>query len=484
MPEWWPEAKREPATSNGGTFNGGSPKGMLHTTEGGSYETALSVYRRKGYWPHATLTFQRGRFECYQHLPLSVAGKTLAHPKGTGDTNRNNVIQCEIVGSADPRWAHCKKLLFVKDFPREYLDGIAAWMRFVEGNHGVARSAPFAFPGRRLDWPAWNAASGWLGHTHVPHNNHFDPGQINIGYLVGSAPGSRPVVVAGASRLQGGYALATSDGGVFCYDAPFRGSLPAIGIESDKPVVGMAWTRSGYGYWLAAADGGVFAFGDAPFHGAMSGRLLAAPIVGIAADPQGDGYWLAAAEGGVFAFGSAPAGGSVARRRLDAPVVGIAASPELSAFWLVTADGGVFALGVVPLGSLGTHPSAPVTGMCVTASGRGYWLLGEDGGVFGFGDASYLGSYPSLPAPARQDGLRRFSALVRNRSGGYTMASESNEHYAFTPCGARFPGGAAAGSMRQVGEEFREVKPADVADPEPGGDDAVDHVACLVGLGR
>ncbi|HEX2069389.1 MAG TPA: hypothetical protein VHH54_04215, partial [Actinomycetota bacterium] len=333
------------------------------------------------------MTFETGKFECYQHLPLSVAARTLRRPAGAGATNQNNAIQCEIVCCADQRKAQEHGFLYVKDLPREYLDGIAAWMRFVEANHRVQRSAPCPFPGTRLDWPTWNSTSGWLGHGHVPFNDHWDPGPINIGYLLqgsGTGPADR-MVVGGANRLQGGYALVGPDGGVFCFDAPFLGSLPGHGIRSSKPIVGMGWTQSGNGYWLAAQDGGVFCFGDAQFLGAMSGRRLEAPIVDIASNPRGDGYWLVGADGGVFAFGSAPFHGSATHIRLNEPIVSIHAAMDQPGYRLVAADGGVFALGAPSYGSLGTAPlSAPITAVCSTASGRGYWLLGEDGGVFCF----------------------------------------------------------------------------------------------------
>ena len=52
-----------------------------------------------------------------------------------------------------------------------------------------------------------------------------------------------------------------SDGGVFSFEAPFRGALPAIVPYHllQAPVNGMV--AQGTGYLLVAGDGGVFAFG-------------------------------------------------------------------------------------------------------------------------------------------------------------------------------------------------------------------------------
>lgn len=96
-----------------------------------------------------------------------------------------------------------------------------------------------------------------------------------IGHVVGhpipdpSQNGSTGgIVVNGASRAQGGYALVGEDGGVFCEDgAPFKGSLPGLGVKPSSPVVAICWTLDGEGYWLLERNGGVHAFGSAPFRG-------------------------------------------------------------------------------------------------------------------------------------------------------------------------------------------------------------------------
>ncbi len=62
-----------------------------------------------------------------------------------------------------------------------------------------------------------------------------------------------------------------SDGGVFSFgDAAFHGSMG--GIPLNQPVVGVAPDPDGSGYWLVAADGGIFAF-DASFRGSVPGAL-------------------------------------------------------------------------------------------------------------------------------------------------------------------------------------------------------------------
>ena len=96
-----------------------------------------------------------------------------------------------------------------------------------------------------------------------------------------SAPSHTPIalatLVSGAaiSADGGGHWEVGTDGGIFGFgDAPFYGSLPALGVVPAAPIVGMARTPDGLGYWLVGADGGIFAFGDARFHGSAAGSGL------------------------------------------------------------------------------------------------------------------------------------------------------------------------------------------------------------------
>lgn len=210
------------------------------------------------------------------------------------------------------------------------------------------------------------------------------------------APGH--VAVGMATGPDGGYWVATDDGGVQSFGAPFHGS--AGGVALAAPVVGIASPPDRGGYWLVSADGGVFSFGTVGFHGSLGGTSLAAPIVGIASAPDGRGYWLAAADGGVFAFGSARYAGGLAGTRLAAPIVSLASSPT-GGYWLAGADGGVFSFGGAPFaGSAGGYPlQAPVTAITATPTGRGYWLAARDGGVFTYGDAEFRGAAPGGTEP-------------------------------------------------------------------------------------
>ncbi|HEY4410149.1 MAG TPA: hypothetical protein VGO87_09715, partial [Acidimicrobiia bacterium] len=113
--------------------------------------------------------------------------------------------------------------------------------------------------------------------------------------------------------------LVASDGGVFSFgDARFAGSLG--GQPLGAAVVSVAADPDGAGYWLAGADGGVFAF-DAQFRGSVPPRVLNRPLAQMVAGEAG--YLLVARDGGVFAFGP-PFLGSLGDRPPATPIVAVA----------------------------------------------------------------------------------------------------------------------------------------------------------------
>ena len=207
---WHPTAIRNvQVDGSGGSYTTDTRRGVLHTTEG----TRLPAYTSP---PHFTVgrDGSGGAVQLWQHYPVSVAAKALRHPSGTPETNRHGAIQIEIIASAvnTPNLPTTDADLF---------QAIGMWMRWAEATAGVARLANHAFNGEasvvRLDDAAWASSAGWVGHQHVPNNDHWDPGQIDIATLltigvptptIGGAaplgmPGSPLASHLGASRFQG-----------------------------------------------------------------------------------------------------------------------------------------------------------------------------------------------------------------------------------------------------------------------------------------
>ena len=210
------------------------------------------------------------------------------------------------------------------------------------------------------EWPRRPATSaiGWLS---AAEGSAIEGNATNLGMPFGNV-----AVVGMAAASSGGYWVATADGGVWAYGAPFFGSMGATPLNA--PVVGIASTPDHGGYWLVASDGGVFAFGDAKFFGSVPAVLppgvsLNKPVVGIASTPDGQGYWMVASDGGIFSFGDAHFWGSMGGTPLNKPVVGMIAN-NTGGYWLVASDGGVFSFHATFYGSLGGIPLvSPVTGI-------------------------------------------------------------------------------------------------------------------------
>ncbi len=250
MTDWYPLAHKDIGNS-GGSWTPGPWRGLLHTTEGGTYAGALGAYRANNSWPHFTVSYEGNAFGCWQHNPVSVASRSLKHPAGTVETNRMHCIQIEIVGHAAT----------IASMPVGYKDGLRTLMRWIEQNTGIPRSCGVQFKaggaGVRMNGQQWAAYSGWCGHQHCVSNDHVDPGAIDIGYLLAvPGPHPSPEVPVRLVKKQNHAAVFLSLGGLLIH-IPSADLLAAH--YAGKPVeelleTDVIWTQPVFGYSGAHID--------------------------------------------------------------------------------------------------------------------------------------------------------------------------------------------------------------------------------------
>ena len=177
--------------SSGSWANGTrDPRLVLHTTEGTSIEGAVAAYRRNRSWPHVTADPVRRRVA--QHLEFDQPARALKNKSTPGETNRDPlVIQLEIVAFAAS--AH---LMDGEDLDWLGEEVIGPMCRTA----GVPLTTSLTFHGagagwilatssarQRLSRQAWESYRGILGHQHVPENDHWDPGALDVARIIRAA---------------------------------------------------------------------------------------------------------------------------------------------------------------------------------------------------------------------------------------------------------------------------------------------------------
>ena len=180
-----------------GSFTGGGKKVCLHTTEGGSIAGALGAYASHGGYPHFTIDFNQKRR--IQHIPLNLSARALANNTGDGfQTNRANVIQIEIVGYSRESHLWTQNNL---DFIIQLLQDIknAGHDYMLQAPQFYGNEAYGLYAKQRMTDANFVSYSGIVGHQHVPDNDHWDCGKINIQYILDKlggvlTPTSPPVV--------------------------------------------------------------------------------------------------------------------------------------------------------------------------------------------------------------------------------------------------------------------------------------------------
>lgn len=179
--------------------------GVVHTTEG----TTLPSYGGGASAPNVTgvPNFTNQTIKWYQHYDVDRSSRALLNKSGGVETNQLNAFQIELVGTCDPRtrdsWkAAGRSFIYWPDAPDWALKEVAKLVRWLSDNHKIQikstvtwRAYPSSygsFASQRLTGAQWEAYYGWLGHQHVPENDHGDPGDLDFDRIIQFALGLAP----------------------------------------------------------------------------------------------------------------------------------------------------------------------------------------------------------------------------------------------------------------------------------------------------
>lgn len=164
-----------------GAFLPGVFRGVLHKTEGTSIAGAVGAYKANNSAPHFTIDLEKRDLQ--QHVALNRAARALKNLPGGVQTNMLPCTQIEVVG-------YSKYGLDADPFLKELL----VWIEAQTGIKPVypANTVRFA-PGVWVDY------DGWCGHTHVPENDHWDPGAVDQELFDRNAP-LHPAVITSAKE--------------------------------------------------------------------------------------------------------------------------------------------------------------------------------------------------------------------------------------------------------------------------------------------
>ncbi|GAA0500616.1 peptidoglycan-binding protein [Streptomyces olivaceiscleroticus] len=216
--------------------------GVLHTTEG----TSLPSYGGGASAPNFTAVpdFKNQKLVWYQHYEFDVSSRALVNRSGGVETNTLNAVQVELVGTCDPstskKWGgkNTRHILW-PEAPDWALRELAKFVKWAHDEHGVPMSSSVswkAYPASygatsvRLSGGQWNSYRGWLGHQHVPENDHGDPGALDFDKVLSYAKGFSSAPSTGSG---GG---SSSSGSTTKYTVKSGDTLSSIG-----KALGVSW---------------------------------------------------------------------------------------------------------------------------------------------------------------------------------------------------------------------------------------------------
>ncbi|PSK93026.1 hypothetical protein CLV30_13153 [Haloactinopolyspora alba] len=183
---YYPKADRTAQWFGQGNATITPNKGLWHTTETGSWP---------GYSGGASapqLTYDPRKREWRQHFPLNRSARALRND-GRRQTNREDVVQIEIVCSSDESFAQQYGYPHVTELSDGAIEDLAeyvAWMHrewdvpITAAENWLPYPASYGDTSARMSWSQFAAFQGWLGHLHAPGNTHGDPGALPVDRII------------------------------------------------------------------------------------------------------------------------------------------------------------------------------------------------------------------------------------------------------------------------------------------------------------
>lgn len=184
---WLPGAERLASSHVGGRMAGGPPRVVWHRTVGQGFRGNARFLKAEGFEPHILWDPTTG--ELGQFLPANRSAYALEHRAGTPETNRAGSMCIQIeVADHGKTWDITSTAM--KGWP-----SLRAWLRDL----GIPETWPGGPPpplGSRAEVSArvWLGKAGHYSHSQVPHNDHTDPGRMDLSVLFPRAAAPAPAV--------------------------------------------------------------------------------------------------------------------------------------------------------------------------------------------------------------------------------------------------------------------------------------------------
>lgn len=187
-----PTATQVDGRRSGGTYRLASVpwRWVTHTDEVPGADI-VDLARRHEFPPHFWADPRRKIL--VQIIDTARSAYALAHPRGTVETNHAHAIQVEINGRADQahtwpvEWLDWLADTLIAPVARHHginLDHVRQGHRSGEGIVLASERSPI-----RMSATQWLAYDGICGHQHVPVNDHWDPGGLDIAHIARRAAG-------------------------------------------------------------------------------------------------------------------------------------------------------------------------------------------------------------------------------------------------------------------------------------------------------